>query len=116
MKGKRTMFFINYYKCSKCGERWEDQWDCACNDRCPACRTETEPYESVDITPTDEQSLKQLGIDLIRAIKYRAIKDGEVSAYNELLSGFKSGGSGTEEESCLATDMMISLAGLAVPD
>jgi len=23
---------------------WEDEWDCACNDRCPSCNKEIEPY------------------------------------------------------------------------
>ena len=39
--------FTNYYECS-CGCRWEDNWSCMCNDRCPDCDTEIEPYESVE--------------------------------------------------------------------
>lgn len=36
---------LNYYKCP-CGEEWQDHWDCACNDKCPKCNKEIEPYES----------------------------------------------------------------------
>lgn len=32
-----------YYRCD-CGEEWEDEWDCACNDLCPSCNKEIEPY------------------------------------------------------------------------
>lgn len=36
---------LNYYECPQCGTAWEDEWDCACNDTCPACGTrEIEPH------------------------------------------------------------------------
>jgi len=38
----------NKYECSECGERWEDEWSCPCNDRCPCCNAEIEPYESTE--------------------------------------------------------------------
>ena len=25
------------YRCPDCGEAWEDEWSCACNDECPGC-------------------------------------------------------------------------------
>lgn len=31
-----------HYTCP-CGTEWWDEWDCACNDRCPTCDTEIEP-------------------------------------------------------------------------
>ena len=31
--------------------RWTDEWDCMCNDRCPKCSCEIEPYDSVEIGP-----------------------------------------------------------------
>jgi hypothetical protein len=34
----------NYYQCPYDGTSWTDEWSCACNDRCPACRSEIEPY------------------------------------------------------------------------
>jgi hypothetical protein len=40
--------FINYYRCSNDGTEWVDVWSCCCNDRCPKCRAEIEPYKSVD--------------------------------------------------------------------
>jgi hypothetical protein len=32
--------------CPYCQTEWEDGWDCGCNDRCPDCNKEIEPYES----------------------------------------------------------------------
>jgi hypothetical protein len=46
--------YRNLYECPKCGERWEDVWDSMCNDKCPNCDAEIEPYQS--ITLTDEQT------------------------------------------------------------
>lgn len=40
--------FINFYNCP-CGEAWADIWDCMCNDKCPVCCKEIEPYYSEDI-------------------------------------------------------------------
>lgn len=37
-------YFLNRYK--HCGQVWEDHWSCACNDRCPICNAEIEPFES----------------------------------------------------------------------
>lgn len=39
---------LNRYR--HCGTEWTDLWNCACNDRCPACRAEIEPYLSVQLT------------------------------------------------------------------
>ena len=41
--------FHNFYRCSECGTEWEDEWECACNDRCPNCNAEIEPYKSENI-------------------------------------------------------------------
>lgn len=37
--------FTNYYECD-CGTEWQDNWSCECNDRCPQCNREIEPYKS----------------------------------------------------------------------
>lgn len=48
--------YRNHYRCSvvidgkPCGAEWSDEWDCMCNDRCPRCNAEIEPYESDDIS------------------------------------------------------------------
>ena len=39
--------FTNYYR--HCGQEWNDQWSSMCNDRCPECNHEIEPYKSEDI-------------------------------------------------------------------
>ncbi|NOV30743.1 hypothetical protein [Methylomonas sp. ZR1] len=41
-----TVRYLNHYRCPYCQTEWEDEWDCACNDRCPHCNKEIEPYES----------------------------------------------------------------------
>jgi rubrerythrin len=40
--------FRNHYRCV-CGETWSNEDDCTCNDRCPICHAETEPFESEDL-------------------------------------------------------------------
>lgn len=45
--------YLNQYRCPYCQIDWEDAWDCACNDRCPDCNKEIEPYES---SPIDRES------------------------------------------------------------
>jgi hypothetical protein len=39
--------FINRYR--HCGQEWEGRWSSSCNDRCPVCNAEIEPYESEEI-------------------------------------------------------------------
>ncbi|WKJ92174.1 hypothetical protein QZJ86_08555 [Methylomonas montana] len=42
-----TVRYLNQYRCPYCQTEWEDVWDCGCNDRCPDCNKEIEPYESI---------------------------------------------------------------------
>jgi len=44
-----VVIFRNYYRCPYDGKAWRDEWSCACNDRCPTCRAEIEPYKSEEI-------------------------------------------------------------------
>jgi len=41
--------FRNYYRCPNDGTEWDDAWSCACNDKCPACNAEIEPYDSEEL-------------------------------------------------------------------
>lgn len=49
---ERTEMFTNLYCHEDCpvdpGIEWQEKWTCICNDKCPACRREIEPYESQD--------------------------------------------------------------------
>lgn len=47
------MRYLNHYQCP-CGEEWEDSWSCMCNDRCPSCNKEIEPYASEDLEEGDQ--------------------------------------------------------------
>lgn len=38
------------YTCPECGERWEEEWDCACDSECPSCglkNIEAEDFEKI---------------------------------------------------------------------
>jgi len=41
--------FRNFYRCPRDGTDWFDEWSCACNDRCPTCNTEIEPFASNEL-------------------------------------------------------------------
>jgi rubrerythrin len=41
--------FHNIYLCSECGTTWTDEWKYQCNDRCPNCNVEIEPFDSIEI-------------------------------------------------------------------
>lgn len=45
---KEQLRFRNYYLCPNDGTRWHDDWKHLCNDRCPVCNTEIEPYFNED--------------------------------------------------------------------
>ncbi|MDX8125930.1 hypothetical protein QLH52_01425 [Methylomonas sp. OY6] len=53
--------YLNQYRCPYCQTEWEDSWDCGCNDRCPDCNKEIEPYESTSIE--SESSETELPVD-----------------------------------------------------
>jgi len=38
---------VNFYRHKECASKWVDLWDCGCNDRCPKCDAEIEPYLSL---------------------------------------------------------------------
>ena len=46
--------YINYYECPRDETRWEEIWECKCNDRCPTCNSEVTPYRSKEIGEDDE--------------------------------------------------------------
>jgi hypothetical protein len=51
-------WFRKSYHHDECDASWVDEWSCACNDRCPVCDAEIEPYSYVDLSvvvePRDE--------------------------------------------------------------
>jgi O-acetyl-ADP-ribose deacetylase (regulator of RNase III) len=47
--GEEQIKFRNFYRCSDCNTEWDDEWSCTCNDKCPDCNKEIEPYLSEDI-------------------------------------------------------------------
>lgn len=49
--------YRNFYKCPYDGTEWEDEWDSMCNDKCPECNKEIEPYHSEDIIKEEESDV-----------------------------------------------------------
>ncbi|MET3612087.1 putative nucleic acid-binding Zn-ribbon protein [Rhizobium aquaticum] len=43
-------WYRNSYECTECGEEWEDEWSCCCDDECPNCG-------SSDWSPVDSENL-----------------------------------------------------------
>ena len=49
--------YVNYYRHKGCPEtppghddpEWADEWSCMCNDKCPQCGAEIEPYDSEEL-------------------------------------------------------------------
>ena len=44
--------YKNFYRCPDDGTEWEMFWSAMCNDRCPKCNKEIEPYKSEDAAST----------------------------------------------------------------
>ena len=59
---KEEQQFRNYYRCTheetrdsgKPVTEWHDDWSATCNDRCPLCNLENEPYYSEELTDPKE--------------------------------------------------------------
>ncbi len=52
--------FRNFYECVDCGTSWEDVWSCACEDDCPNCDTDMEPFKSIEIAPCACEHLEKV--------------------------------------------------------
>lgn len=68
--GESAVWYRNHYRCV-CGHEWTDEWDCMCNDRCPKCDTEIEPYQSDDL---GEENLFQKAVNGLTEF-YPELKD-----------------------------------------
>lgn len=54
-KETKDLEFVNKYCCSDCNVQWEDVWSCMCDDKCPNCNKEIEPYKSLEINENYEK-------------------------------------------------------------
>lgn len=44
-------WYRNSYECAECGEEWEDEWSCCCDDECPNCGcSDWSPVDSEDLS------------------------------------------------------------------
>jgi len=49
-------WFLNHYSCDQCGEHWDDEWSCTCDDDCPNCGSRHySPVDSEDLTARIER-------------------------------------------------------------
>jgi hypothetical protein len=48
-------WFLNHYRHKECHVAWLDEWSCCCNDECPKCGGEIEPYKSDDLSVVVEE-------------------------------------------------------------
>lgn len=46
--------YLNTYRCDDCGEEWENEWSCACDDECPECGTPYSPVSTEENFDDDE--------------------------------------------------------------
>lgn len=46
---------LNFYKHDDCKAHWVDLWSCGCDDRCPTCGAEIEPYSSLDVRDIEKR-------------------------------------------------------------
>ena len=53
---EESMRFRTFYE--HCGQQWEDIWSCTCNDECPVCGAEIEPYKSEDLATDGEEGVQ----------------------------------------------------------
>jgi hypothetical protein len=51
-------WFIKYYRHERCGTAWIDEWCRACDDECPKCGAEIEPYRWDDLSVRVDESPK----------------------------------------------------------
>lgn len=54
-----SMAYKNYYHCKECKQRWKSDWLHTCNDKCPNCNSEIQPYKSEQIIPELEKSMRE---------------------------------------------------------
>lgn len=51
-----------------CGVQWDDMWSCQCDDECPVCHAEIEPYASTDNNTGDVEVHAQDVYDLAEKV------------------------------------------------
>lgn len=74
--------FRNFYRCT-CGEAWDNEDDCTCNDRCPKCNAEIEPHLSEDIPAADPLDAIE---EILKPKTERARLSADIRAARELLA------------------------------
>lgn len=43
-------WFLNHFRCARCGFEWADEWSCMCDDDCRRCGLNMSPHKSDDLT------------------------------------------------------------------
>src|SRR5579863_4476825 len=79
-------WFLNSYRDASCDTSWTDEWSCTCNDRCPKCRAEIEPKESVDLSVIISRSDEEDGWIVLVSPDHAESKPDYVEHFFELKS------------------------------
>ena len=53
-QGDTRPWYLKCYECPSCGEKWTDEWDCLCDDKCPKCNTACSPIDHEQLNPLAE--------------------------------------------------------------
>jgi len=64
-------WFINYYRCPRCGQTWCDEWSAQCDDDCPHCgERHISPHKSDD-APIDADVIVSLLVEKVSEARDR---------------------------------------------
>lgn len=66
----------NHYQCPHDDAEWHDEWHHQCNDRCPECGCEIEPYLSFDLTDQDIEQRQDRYLRIVRWAQRRYTNGG----------------------------------------
>jgi hypothetical protein len=105
--------FRNHFQCPNDGTAWDDEWDCMCNDRCPECDAEIEPYISDDLRSGERIIHAQIVYD--KAVAARQEQENELDRqFSELMPNMaklEDAGSGQSSESAAESVTTCTLVG-----
>jgi Protein of unknown function (DUF3768) len=78
---ENPMSWFRKHRTCPCGTDWWDEWECLCNDRCPACNAKIEPDEHEEIEGDNSAKIRTLNDRLRKSLTGgRVMMTGAVSA------------------------------------
>ena len=65
--------YTMHYRCPDDGTEWAMSWDCICDDRCPTCNHEIEPYKTERSPGGQARITDSEGGNAAGSSKYRSV-------------------------------------------